>query len=60
MTQAAGGIEASSRRRAGAKQADFVEAMKAGEASLAQAGKPKKLKTLADVCRSDGRGAAEG
>ena len=32
------------------KQVDFVNYMKAGEASLVAAGNPKKLKELADVC----------
>jgi polar amino acid transport system substrate-binding protein len=43
----AAGMYASDER---AKQADFVEYMKAGEASLVQAGNPKKLNSLADVC----------
>jgi polar amino acid transport system substrate-binding protein len=33
-----------------AKQVDFVEYMKAGEASLVRAGNPKNLRSLADVC----------
>lgn len=43
----AAGMYASDER---AKQADFVQYMKAGEASLVQAGNPKKLKSVADAC----------
>jgi polar amino acid transport system substrate-binding protein len=32
------------------KQVDFVDYMKAGEASIVRAGNPKKLKSLDDVC----------
>lgn len=43
----AAGMYASDER---AKQVDFVEYMKAGEASLVRAGNPKGLRSLADVC----------
>ena len=43
----AAGMYASDER---AKQVDFVQYMKAGEASLVQAGNPKSFRSLADVC----------
>lgn len=43
----AAGMYASDER---AKQVDFVQYMKAGEASLVRAGNPKKFRSLADVC----------
>lgn len=43
----AAGMYASNER---AKQVDFVEYMKAGEASIVRAGNPKKLASLANLC----------
>ena len=43
----AAGMYASDER---AKQVDFVQYMKAGEASLVRAGNPKKLHSIADAC----------